>query len=44
MICPACGKEVRVVAPKGGDGSAEVFVRHDDADGRRCSASRATVR
>ena len=42
-ICPYCRKRVRTVIPAGGDGSAEVFVRHDVETLKRCSGSRCIV-
>lgn len=42
-ICPKCKKKVRVVIPRGGDGSVDVYVRHKDRDGKRCDMSRQEV-
>lgn len=42
--CPTCGRKVRVVVPKGGDGSALVYVRHDNREGDYCMESRSVVR
>jgi hypothetical protein len=42
--CPYCGRTVRTVVPRGGDGSLEVYVRHDDTPGHRCQGARYEVR
>lgn len=41
--CPECGKAMGVAAPKGGDGSVEVYPRHKNKDGARCRGGRDTV-
>lgn len=42
-VCPDCGKRIRAIVPKGGDGSAQVFVRHTDSQGAWCPGSRRIV-
>ena len=37
--CQDCGRVVRVVNPRGGNGSARITVRHRDGD-RQCPGSR----
>ena len=42
-ICPHCGKSVRFGKPKGGDGSIDVWFRHEIAYGIWCPMSREVV-
>ncbi len=42
--CPRCGRRVRILIPAGGDGSADIYVRHNDRNGNRCEMSRMIVK
>lgn len=43
-VCPVCGKRVRIVNPRGGDGSARLFTMHPPRPyGRPCTGSRQEV-
>ena len=42
--CPACGRRIQTVVPKGGDGSAVVFVRHKTPLQKYCGQSRMIFR
>lgn len=39
-ICPACGRRIQTVIPKGGDGSGIVFVRHKTSLKEPCAQGR----
>lgn len=41
--CPVCGKRVRVIIPKQGDGSVDILTRHRTSYGVQCAGSRRIV-
>jgi hypothetical protein len=42
-VCPNCAKTFRGVIPRGGDGSAYIFPRHNDKRGEYCRWSRSII-
>lgn len=41
--CPGCGRTVATLIPKDGDGSASIYIRHEQPDGEICTWSRCEV-